>query len=297
MTQLPNWTLKTSRLLVFGNLWVAFCAVSLYWCTALLHKLEIEVFLSLSIFNATVFIYNYHRLFRKKVIYEKVRSERHEWILMHEKELQILALITLISAIGFFVPYMNIRLFLRFSPFLALALFYVIPIWKRRGKWLRVRDIPFIKIFLVAAVWSFVTVVLPFLADDPEWLPNVEIWHTIVQRFIYIFAITVPFDIRDLKLDKASGLTTFAGRFGVSNAKRISEVLLLIVAIICLSAAHLGFYTYGNALGMLLSCSVTGLLISRIDENSSEWIYAGLLDGTMLDQFLWVLILGSFLVF
>jgi len=297
MIQLPLWTLKTSRLLVFGNLWVALCAVSLYWCTALIHSLEINVFLSLSIFSATVFIYNYHRLFRKKIIYAKVRSERHEWILQHKRMLRALAYISLIAAIGFFVPYLNVTLFLRVSPFLALALFYVIPLWKSGGKWLRVRDIPFIKIFLVAAVWSFVTVFLPFLVDDPEWLPNLGSWHTIVQRFIYIFAITIPFDIRDLEHDKASGLTTFAGKFGVSNAKKISEVLLIIVALICFSAAHFGFYTYGSAIGMILSCLVTGLFISKIDENSSEWMYAGLLDGTMFDQFIWVLMIGSLMAF
>jgi 4-hydroxybenzoate polyprenyltransferase len=297
MILLPQWTLKIARFAVFGNFWVALCAVCLYWSTALIHALQVHFALSLSIFSATVFIYNYHRLFRKKVIYAAVRSERHDWILSNQGFLQIVAIVSALVAGGFFVPYLNRTLVLRFSPFLLLALLYVVPLWKSEGKWKRLRDIPFVKIFLVAAVWSFVTVFLPFLADNPEWLPDAGAWITLSQRFVFIFAITIPFDIRDLKHDKAAGLTTFAGTFGVEPAKRISEVLLIIVGLICFSAAHLGHYSYNHAAGMLVSCITSGVLISRIRAESSEWMYAGLLDGTMLDQFLWLLFAGAISVF
>jgi 4-hydroxybenzoate polyprenyltransferase len=297
MIPLPNWLLKITRFVVFGNFWVAFCALSLYWCTALIHGLELHFSLSMSIFGATAFIYNYHRLFRKKIIYAKERSERHNWILNNQRFLQVLAIVSALVAVGFFIPYLNETLVLRFSPFLLLALFYVVPLWKSKGKWKRVRDIPFVKIFLVAAVWAFVTVFLPFLADNPEWLPNSGSWFTMVQRFIFIFAITIPFDIRDLKHDKASGLTTFAGAFGVTTAKRISELMLVAVGLICFAAAHFGYYSYNHAAGMIVSCMTTGVLISRVKEESSEWMYAGLLDGTMLDQFIWVFLAGALSVF
>ncbi|MEX1189302.1 MAG: UbiA family prenyltransferase [Bacteroidia bacterium] len=266
----------------------------MYWCTAYLHDLDIQVFLSLSIFGATLFIYNYHRLFRKKVIYAKEISERHQWILAHDRLLQVFAVAGFLLAAGCFIPYLNPTLFFRLSPFLLLSLFYVIPVWKGKKKWLRVRDIPFMKIFLVAAVWSFVTVFLAFLAEDPFWFPDIDAWLTTLQRFIFIFAITLPFDIRDLAHDRSSGLTTFAARLGVEGVKRLANILLVVVAALAGISTFIGIYSLPHGIGVSISCALTGFLISRIDEDSSEWIYAGFLDGTMLDQFLWISLLAYF---
>ncbi|MCB0820980.1 MAG: hypothetical protein KDC13_10185, partial [Bacteroidetes bacterium] len=191
------------KTLVFGNIWIALCAVSMYACTVVLHRLEWSWLLAGSIFGATLFVYNYHRLFRKKQIYARQISDRHKWILRHDKSLRWLAIAGFVLAVACFVPFLNAVLVYRLSPFLLLALFYVIPVWKGRQKWLRIRDIPYVKIFLVAAVWSFVTVVLAFLANDSEWLPDTGAWITIAHRFIFIFAITLPFDIRDLAHDKS----------------------------------------------------------------------------------------------
>jgi len=291
---IPAWILKIIRLGVFGNLWVSLCAVSMYWCTAVMHDLKIHLLLSFSIFGATLFIYNYHRLFRKKVIYAKEISERHKWILAHDKLLQAFAVLGFLLAAGCFLPYLEKTLFLRLSPFLLLSLFYVVPVWKGKKKWLRVRDIPYVKIFLVAAVWAFVTVFLAFLAEDPLWFPDKAAWFSAAQRFVFIFAITLPFDIRDLKHDEVSGLQTFAGRLGVSEVKRLSNILLAMVALCSAIAAFAGIYQMPHAIGLAVSCGLTGLLISRIDEESSEWMFAGFLDGTMLDQFLWIALLGYY---
>ncbi|MEZ5173587.1 MAG: hypothetical protein R2850_08790 [Bacteroidia bacterium] len=133
--------------------------------------------------------------------------------------------------------------------------------------------------------------VLAFLANDSEWLPDTGAWITIAHRFIFIFAITLPFDIRDLAHDKSGGLVTFAGKLGVPAVNRLSALLLTFVALLAVLAAMAGFYFYPAAGGMILSCVFTGALILTIDEQSSEWIYAGFLDGTMFDQLLWIAVL------
>lgn len=294
--EIPERILGLLRLLVFGNLWVAFCAVTMYWCTAELHQMEVKWQLSLSIFGATIFIYNYHRLFRKEVIYKGFISQRHRWILNHHKLLQLFAVAGFAVALTNFIPYLNPTLIFRLSPFLLLALLYVIPVWKKEKKWIRIRDIPYIKIFLVAAVWSFVTVFLAFLAEDPYWFPGVAEWSTALQRFIFIFAITLPFDIRDLAHDRSSGLTTFASTLGVQGVKKLSSILLVTSAALAMLSAFAGIYMHGHAGAIILSCLVTGMLISRLDEDSSEWMYAGFLEGTMLDQFIWILLLGALFI-
>jgi 4-hydroxybenzoate polyprenyltransferase len=291
--KLPPFIGELLKAVVYGNIWVALCAVSMYACTVLLHHLAWNSLLAGSIFGATIFIYNYHRLFRKEKIYQAYVSERHQWILMHHAKLQGLAVFGFLLAAGCFLPFLNKTLIIRLSPFLILALFYVIPVWKRGNKWLRVRDIPYFKIFLVAAVWSFVTVVLAFLADDPLWLPDVGAWISIVSRFVFIFAITLPFDIRDLEHDRSNGLITFAGTLGVPLVNRISAFLLTLVALLAVFSAMGGYYVYPAAGGMILSCLFTGALALNIDEQSSEWMYAGFLDGTMIDQLVWIALFSN----
>jgi 4-hydroxybenzoate polyprenyltransferase len=192
-----------------------------------------------------------------------------------------------------FLPYANISIVLKFLPFVTLALLYVVPIWKIDGKWIRLRDFPFIKIALVAVVWAFVTVFVPFAILDIHWIPNFSQWITFIQRFIFIFAITIPFDIRDLEHDAKHNVKTFAGVLGINKAKQLSNLLLIMVAIISISAFLLKFYTVGNAAGMMISSLSTTFLISRIQEDSDEWVYSGYLDGTMVDQLFWIWLLTN----
>jgi len=290
---MPEWLKNISKILVFGNCWVAFAATCLYWCTCIIHQLKPQLDLSIGIFGATLFIYNYHRLFRKSAIYAWQRSERHRWIVANDTLLKTFALVGLTVSIIAFLPYTDIAIVLKFLPFVALTLLYVIPVWKTDGKWMRLRDFPFIKIALVAVVWAFVTVFVPFAILDIHWIPNLSQWLTFSQRFVFIFAITIPFDIRDLEHDAKHNVKTFAGVLGVNRAKQLSSLLLIIVAAISISAYLLKFYSTGNAAGMMISSLSTSFLISRIQEDSDEWMYAGYLDGTMVDQLFWIWLLSN----
>jgi 4-hydroxybenzoate polyprenyltransferase len=290
---MPEWLKKIVRILVFGNCWVAFGAACLYWCTCILHKITPSIHLSMGVLGATLFIYNYHRLFRKTAIYAWQRSERHRWIVAHDALLKFFALLGLSLTIIGFLPFLTVPFIFKFSPFIVLTILYVVPIWRIDAKWIRLRDLPFIKIILVALVWSFVTVFIPFLANDINWLPSLSVWITFVQRFIFIFAITIPFDIRDLAHDARYNVKTFAGVLGVNRAKQFSNLLLILVATISISAFLLKFYSVGNAAGMMISSLSTSFLINRIQEDSDEWIYAGYLDGTMVDQLFWIWLLSN----
>jgi len=289
---MPAWIKQVLRLLVFGNCWVSFAAVCLYWETALLHHLEFSSRLSISIFGATLFIYNYHRLFRKRVIYSVERSTRHRWIVSNDKLLTGFAVLGGLTGFISFLPYFTQTFFLRILPFLLIALLYVVPVGKRNGKWFSLRDLPFLKIFLVAAVWAFVTAFIPFLSRDAQWLPTASVWLTFAHRFVFIFAITLPFDVRDLAHDRKYGVVTFASRFGVNGIKSGARLLLVFIAAAGLCGYLAGWYSPGQGLGLVISAASTGWLISRMREDSDEWYYAGFLDGTMVDQLFWIFVMG-----
>jgi 4-hydroxybenzoate polyprenyltransferase len=280
------------KLLVFGNIWVSFAAVCLYWETVLLHNLQYSVRLSVGIFGATLFIYNYHRLFRKHAIYTEESSKRHQWILAHSNLLTGLALAGVGISLLAFLPFMNESLVLKLLPLSIIALFYVLPVVKQNGIWLRPRDLPYLKVFLVSAVWAGITVFLPFLIEDAEWTPGASNWLTLIHRFVFIFAITLPFDIRDIQQDRKALVKTFASGLGIDGVKQLSRALLILVAFAGFAGYFMNWYSGGEGLGLVASAAGTGWLISGVDEQSDEWFYVGLLDGTMVDQLFWVWFLG-----
>jgi len=87
------------------------------------------------------------------------------------------------------------------------------------------RHVPFLKIFLIAFCWTLATVTLPAIAQGHTLLVPSTWWLTI-ERFIFIFAITLPFDVRDIQEDEGSKLQTLPMLVGVRNALILSGILL-----------------------------------------------------------------------
>jgi 4-hydroxybenzoate polyprenyltransferase len=148
----------------------------------------------------------------------------------------------------------------------------------------------------VALVWAFVTVCLPFviLPDFTfQSLLNPNIILTASNRFLFFFAITLPFDIRDLEHDRKNGVRTFASLLGVVGIKNLSRILLVIVTLIALYCYIRGYYFPGHALAIIVSCASTSWLIAKADEHSNEYYYSGWLDGSLMDQYFWIVFFGS----
>jgi 4-hydroxybenzoate polyprenyltransferase len=168
-----------------------------------------------------------------------------------------------------------------------ISVFYTLPM--RGLPWLQMpplRRLPFLKIFLVAYVWASATVWLPLLGSDANFESgdNVEIlvvlgqrkvWELFVLRFIWIFAITLPFDMRDSASDSASNIKTWANQIGLRKTWYVALSLLVFVWVATLwgekgSGASLLAYTY-----MLLA--VWGSY-----KRQSMLYYHFVLDGSMI---------------
>ncbi|WP_276167973.1 hypothetical protein [Zobellia alginiliquefaciens] len=73
-----------------------------------------------------------------------------------------------------------------------------------------------LKIFIVALVWAGTTVVLPVLSEGASL--EKDVWIEVVQRFLFVLILLVPFEIRDLAYDSPK-LRTLPQRYGVANTK------------------------------------------------------------------------------
>ena len=171
---------------------------------------------------------------------------------------------------------------------------YSLPIFSIHDKHFGLRNIPGVKLFLIAAVWSLSCVLLPILELESSIEASVTMNDSILliaKRFLFIAAITVPFDIRDLFQDKTNELKTIPVILGESKALFICQGLLAIYLVL------LFLFTKSidsNFLGLTLTIILSGWLIFKSKWQKNEYYYFFYLDGTMIVQFL-MLLLCSYL--
>lgn len=282
------------RWVVYGNIWVSIGALAMYICTVILANLDFRVDVGLVVFFSTLAIYNFHRIFRLDKLYTEKRTPRQQWIIEHARALWLITIASsLIVGINVYHLYSKAFLISAF-PALVVVLLYVTPIYSNEKNVFRLRDLPFLKLFLVAFTWAYVTHVFPLVVEyrNFDFIRSPGFIFMFGQRLLFIFAITVPFDFRDLQIDLANGLKTFANQMGVEHAKKISLLCLALFALLAMSSFRIGDYKLVEMNALVLSAMFTGWLIHLSNEHQPEWFFVFLLEGTMIDQLFWLAVLS-----
>jgi|SRR6185437_6743444 len=238
------------------------------------------------IFFATLFEYNLHRLITIITNKDALNSDKHFWVNHH---LKMFYLLVVISVVGFGIAVLQAKkeVLLTLAPIAILTLFYSTPISKRTESTMRLRQIPFLKIFLISFVWSIATI-LPPIIQSANNFNYIHILTMILERFLFVFAITIPFDVRDMVADKTSGLKTLPLLIG--ERRSITLAIISLLPFLLISFVH---YFLTNQLFICLAFTVSGIttLIFLVDENAKKLrlYYYGVLDGTILLQGLLVI--------
>lgn len=283
---------EISRWIVFGNFWVGACAASMYAASTITLAEPFQWRWFFIIFFATVAAYNYHRVPASSLSYYAQGSNRHLWIRAHRKTIIGLLLVSCSIAGLLLFPVIEIQMLYWFIPAGIFSLLYVLPVLPVGGKWTRLRDLPFVKTFIISAVWAVITVVpasreallIQFISPSVLWL--------IAERFIFLTAISVPFDLRDLTIDARNNVKTFAANWGFHKTRFICRALLAAFALLAVAGFQLSFINSLTAIAMIISAASSGWLIAQIDEDSGEMMYAFWLEGSMIDQWFWVFLLS-----
>ncbi|MCD8438094.1 hypothetical protein LNI95_10475 [Tenacibaculum dicentrarchi] len=167
------------------------------------------------IFYATITGYNF-------VKYAGVAKLYHKSLTRHLKIIQIFSLFCFLM-MCFYVTRLSLKTVLFFSPFGLLTLLYAVPFFSGFKK--NLRSIGYLKIIIVALVWSGITVFLPFF-DTPASFSS-SLYLLGLQRFLFVVVLILPFDIRDVKYDAIS-LQTIPKKIGVQQTKKVGYVLLIL---------------------------------------------------------------------
>ena len=268
--------------LVGSNLWLAIGAsmmtsASIYYLTGTWQG----SFLAAWVFCATLCLYNWHRLISP----HKESNNTSPWAQTNRRIVVGLTACTGIAALVLFVflP-TRAQLSLLFPSLLGLS--YSLPILPGQT---RLRDVPRLKILVLASVWAWVVVYLPWLyLEIPIHGYSALVY---AEKWLLFFAIAIAFDIRDVVFDKNRGTLTLPGKFGVNFAKILAQFALLIAIGLSYYLYTSSYYTVAIFGGTTFSLLSTGVLISFASPQRSSYFYEGLLDGMLILQPLaiWVL--------
>ncbi len=168
---------------------------------------------------------------------------------------------------------------LRVSCLLGIFAFsYFLPVLPFKNK-KRLRDFGFVKIIVLTGVWTIATSVLPML----YWQKNLTDYPLeIFLRFVFVFALCVMFDLRDMRHDFENKIFTLPNKVGVRNSYRLIYASLLFFAAISV-VQYIRYPVAGRLAGALITAACTWLIVQYVKKHSSDdRLYLLLVDGAML---------------
>ena len=272
--------MKAPSFIIHSNILIALAALALTLATQVQLGMEPRAHLYLAlIFLATLFDYNLHRYLTTYNKHEAIKNEKLKWATEHLNTFVALIILPFggLVVVIFFVKTEVLYLLL---PLALLSFLYSFPFPAKQNRNFRLLNIPGMKTFLIAFVWTSATVLVPVFFENQSF-DHLETILLFVERFTFIFAIAIPFDIRDVETDRLSSLKTIPIHFGENNAIKISNIALLISVFIAL------FHYFGTNMVFILPAYVISIVITLFFINNkalknATFYHHGMLDGCIL---------------
>lgn len=212
------------RLLNFyinSSIHVALSVYALAWITLLEFNVSYDENILYFIFYASITGYNF-------VKYFGIAKFHHRRLTNWLKIIQIFSFCCFVL-MCFYALQLKYKTLLYILGFGLITFLYAIPFLPKRlflDKQQNLRSIGGLKIYVIALVWSGVTVFLPLINNDYT-IVTTDIMITAVQRYIFVIVLMLPFEIRDLQYDSLK-LSTVPQKIGVKQTKMIGIGLLFV---------------------------------------------------------------------
>jgi 4-hydroxybenzoate polyprenyltransferase len=280
------------RFVVYSNIFIALCALAYTAKTSLLlFGNNGNLHVNLTGFSAILLFYCFHRINKKKFLTSGENEEsRNDWMSSHRNTYYVLLTA---SSVTLFVQlfYMPARTWLVFIPVGFLGIGYTFPIIYTGKDWKRLRDIAWLKPFWIAFAFSWLTTFLPVVFAEPvSNMFNAAVLFIFSRSFLFVFALCIPFDIRDMNFDKLKGVYTVPVSAGAKTSIYIAICLLLIfISLVCIQFLYFKL-DFSSAIALFCSSTLTILLLPLANTQRPALFFPLLFDSAMLVQ--WILIVA-----
>ena len=203
-----------------SSIHVALSVYALSWIT--LNEFQIEYDENILYFNfyATITGYNF-------VKYFGLAKFHHRRLASWLKVIQIFSFICFL-ALSYYALNLETKTLIWIGGFGVITFLYAIPFLPKHlflDEQQNLRSISGLKIYIIALVWSGVTVLLPLLNNNYNL--NCDVVITFIQRFLFVIVLMLPFEIRDMKYDSLK-LSTIPQQIGIKQTKLIGVLLLML---------------------------------------------------------------------
>jgi len=269
------------RFFLFGNLFLSLCAV--LWTYSTYRVLAVSAhpanpWLLAFVAGGVLIVYTVDRVFSFEHPDPEAASVRHLWIASHRTSLLwLLGCATGVTLVA--LPFLSPRVIVLSAAAGIVALAYSLPV--RKGFTVGLKEIGLLKIFLIAGVWAVVTTVLPPLdAGDPIFTRDLAL--LFAERFVFVIAITLPFDVRDREIDQASDIRTIPVHVGTRTTKAMAAAAMALY--LAVKVVHYGVGSPHALIPAAVSAGYVALLLAALSEARHDYYYSLLMDGAILVQ-------------
>ncbi|MBS1492929.1 MAG: UbiA family prenyltransferase [Bacteroidetes bacterium] len=259
--------------LVFGNIFIAICAVLMSYYTFVVFSSPLNFTLLGFIFFASISSYSFHSYLPTT---EKEYSEKVTWGLQHRKYFLTLLIVGAIGSTVFLYFFnQDLKLILTLIVFTVLysspkIKFEKFSFFKRFGT---------AKTLYLALIWTLVTVSLP-LSMITSYDGNAGVLF-FLNRFFLIYAICVLFDLKDKEYDIQRGIRSI---ITILDEKKIQ--MLFIITLILFFISSFAFFIFRNSGLIITTLIIPGILLlfllKKSKETKSDYWFSFLLDGVMM---------------
>lgn len=268
------------RILTFcmnANIFVSLASFSLYKVTEIVFGFQ-DNNLGLFVFFSTLFAYNYMRnpLFLNNHVHA---------LIWHNNYKNIIQGILFFS--GIIILYLMYMLGLKFIslilPAILISILYPLSITINNQAY-SIRSIPFLKIFLIAITWAYVTLLVPLLYYNFQI--NYFLLDFLFQRVLFVIAISIPFDMRDCNYDD---IKTIPNTIGMYQSKLFAWFCLFIIDILLIIDFLTNTITTPFFIAFFISIELSSLVIYLSNHHRSKMFYGILVESLSIIMFLFIL--------
>lgn len=221
---------------------------------------------------STLFLYNFSLILSKPANFKNSPFHRVRWFFTHYRLIIFLSLVALLALLPLALK-LSVQSLLLLTSISVLALSYNSPILKIGGSRYGLRNIPGAKLFIIATVWAFSCVWVPImeLKSQGIFISGLDTFYLVSKRFLFVLAITLPFDIRDLYQDRRFHLKTIPVLIGKKNSLILCQLLLITYLILLfLFSATID----QTVLALSLTTGLTSFLIFNTKIKRNEYYYS-----------------------
>ncbi|WP_452597322.1 hypothetical protein [Pontimicrobium sp. MEBiC01747] len=243
-----------------SSIHVALAVYALSWITLKTFNIIYDENILYFNFYATITGYNF-------VKYFGVAKFHHRSLTIWLKVIQVFSLVCFIL-LCYYALQLDPKILLYIASFAVITFLYAIPFLPKRlymDSQQNLRSISGLKVYIIALVWSGVTVLLPLINNSVAL--SADVWIMLLQHYIYVIVLMLPFEIRDLRYDSLK-LSTIPQKIGIKRTKFFGVLLLILFFLLDFFKDNLTHQVVW--IRLVITC-ITGLFLIFTNKKRSKY--------------------------